>query len=91
MIFVMFTKAGCPFCSLMKAALRKHDIPFDVVDLSDDARRAEFYEATGNKTVPQLYLTRPVGENGFIEDVHLGGWSDVKPILNTLAGMLEST
>lgn len=90
MSFVMFTKAGCPFCSLMKANLKKRDIPFEVVDLTDDELRAEFYEQTGNRTVPQLYLSRSGREFIFTEGVHLGGWQSVKPILNQLFGMLET-
>ena len=74
---VVYSKEGCPFCSLLKLELRKRDLPFEEVDVSDDALRQQFYERTGTRTVPQLYLadaghsiTDPSGER-------VGGWSEV--------------
>lgn len=73
----VFTKGGCPFCSLLKAELTRRGIPFEAVDLSDDAARQNFYALTGTKTVPQLYLTSTENPLSDPEAVRLGGWSEV--------------
>lgn len=86
---IIYTKGGCPFCSLLKAELTRRGIPFESIDLSNDAARQEFYDATGTKTVPQLYLTstgNPLMDPGA---VRLGGWSDVSKSWETLSFLSE--
>lgn len=74
---VVYSKVGCPFCSLLKMELNKRGIAFDETDLSDDATRQDFYDRVGVNTVPQLFLgdeshtlTNPTGQR-------IGGWSEV--------------
>ena len=64
---VVYSKAGCPFCSLLKMELDKRDIPYDEIDLSDDSLRADFYARIGASTVPQV----------FIDGQHIGGSDDL--------------
>ena len=74
---VLFSKLGCPFCSLMKLELRNRRVEFEEIDLSDDEVREIFYQASSTQTVPQLFTTnfestpnRPTGERW-------GGWMDM--------------
>lgn len=64
-------------CSLLKLELRKRGLTYEEIDLSDDSLRASFYERTGIRTVPQLYLAdenhSPEEPNG----TRIGGWTDV--------------
>ena len=74
---VVYSKAGCPFCSLLKMELDKRDIPYDEIDLSDDSLRADFYARIGASTVPQVFIA---DENHTISEPsgeRLGGWSEV--------------
>jgi glutaredoxin len=89
MRLLVYTKRGCPFCSLLKAELATRRITYDLFDLSDDNVRASFYEASGKKSVPQVFLsngeaslTSPSGES-------LGGWSDVSKLLDSLEDRLS--
>ncbi len=84
MRIVVYTKGGCPFCSLLKLELAKSGFSYESVDLSDDATRQEFYSRAGVNTVPQVYkagedhsLTNLTGER-------LGGWSDLKDNMDLL-------
>jgi glutaredoxin len=77
MQIVVYSKLGCPFCSLLKMELMKRSLTYTEVDLTDDALRQEFYGKTETNTVPQVFLmeddaslTDPVGRR-------LGGYSDV--------------
>lgn len=77
MAIVVYSKVGCPFCSLLKAELRRRGHSYTEMDLSDDSVRQEFYANTGTKTVPQVFvnngevsLTNPTGR-------HIGDWSAV--------------
>ncbi|UIS25228.1 ribonucleoside-diphosphate reductase subunit beta [Erythrobacter phage vB_EliS-L02] len=74
---VVYTKEGCPFCSLLKMEMNKRGLAFDQVDLSDDSNRQRFYDRVGVNTVPQVFLAdedhtvlNPTG-------TRLGGWSEV--------------
>ena len=78
---LVYPKDGCPFCSLLKSALRTRRIEYTEFNLSDDSIRAEFYANTGTSTVPQLFLvegddnveptlTVPTGRR-------IGGWKEV--------------
>ena len=77
MEIVVYSKAGCPFCSLLKMELGKRGFSYTEIDLSDDSLRQAFYANAGVQTVPQVFLTteeygvdQPSGER-------IGGWSEV--------------
>jgi glutaredoxin len=74
---VVYSKAGCPFCSLLKNELSKRGFAYEEYDLTDDSIRSDFYANAGVDKVPQLFvtdqnttITQPSGSR-------LGGWSDV--------------
>jgi glutaredoxin len=90
MRLLVYSKKGCPFCSLLKAELATRRISYESFDLSDDDVRASFYENSGKKSVPQVYLTNieatltsPSGES-------LGGWSDLSKSLDSLPERLSA-
>jgi glutaredoxin 3 len=65
----IFTTTTCPYCDRAKALLRKRDIAYEEVDVSDDPeRRGWLVEASGGRrTVPQI----------FIDDHPIGGCDDL--------------
>lgn len=53
----MYTTQYCPFCVQAKALLRHRGIPFEEIDVGgNDARRTEMVEASGRRTVPQIFI-----------------------------------
>jgi glutaredoxin 3 len=77
MRIVIYSKAWCPYCSLLKAELAARGYTYSEFDLSDDSLRQQFYARTGTNSVPQLFisdepasLTEPSGQ-------HIGGWDAV--------------
>lgn len=90
MRLVVYSKKGCPFCSLLKAEFATRGLSYDSFDLSDDSVRDTFYTNSGKKSVPQVYLTdseatitSPSGES-------LGGWTEVAKLLESLKERLKS-
>ncbi len=64
----VYTKQYCPFCVRAKALLQRKGVAFEEIDVeNDDARRAWLVEASGQRTVPQV----------FVDGRPLGGFSDV--------------
>jgi len=65
----VYTTERCPYCVRAKALLAKRDIPYQEIDVSDDpAKRAWLVEATGRRTVPQIFLDgEPIGGS---DDLH---------------------
>ena len=59
----LYTTAVCPYCVAAKRLLRQRDIPFDEIDVTGDlAKRAWLVEATGRRTVPQIFIHgEPIG------------------------------
>lgn len=64
----VYTKKFCPYCVKAKALLDRKGVPYQEIDAeNDDALRAWLVEATGQRTVPQIF----VGERS------LGGFTDI--------------
>lgn len=63
----MYTTQICPYCVRAKALLGQRSIPYEEIDVSrDHEKRAWLVEATGRRTVPQIFIgDEPIG--GFDE------------------------
>jgi glutaredoxin 3 len=60
----VYTTQICPYCIRAKALLKKRGVPFEEIDVSNDAeKRAWLVSVSGQRTVPQV----------FIDDVPVGG------------------
>jgi glutaredoxin 3 len=65
----MYTTQFCPFCVRAKALLRHKGVAFEEIDIgADDALRESMVEASGRRTVPQI----------FINDAPIGGFDELK-------------
>ncbi len=68
---VIYTTQVCPDCNSAKALFRKTGVAYSEIDVSrDDAKRRWLVEATGQRTVPQI----------FIDGKSYGGFSDVSAL-----------
>ena len=68
---VMYTTRQCPYCVGAKALLRGKGVPFQEIDVSEDADlRAKMIEESGRRTVPQI----------FINDVAIGGFEELRAL-----------
>lgn len=64
----VYSKQQCPFCVRAKALLDKKGVAYEVIDVEgNDELRVWLAEASGQKTVPQI----------FVGDRPLGGFSDI--------------
>jgi glutaredoxin 3 len=64
----VYSKKNCPFCVRAKALLDRKGIPYEEIDAEgNDALRTWLAEASGQKTVPQI----------FVDGRPLGGFSDI--------------
>ncbi len=74
---VVYSKTTCSYCKMAKARLEEFGISFEEILLDDDEERHAFYKKCSMETdqtiqsVPQVY----------VNDVHIGGWADLKDIL----------
>jgi len=60
---VVYTTDYCPYCDRAKALLKKRDIAFDEIDVTNDPeKRTWLVEKTGRRTVPQVFVKgTPIG------------------------------
>jgi glutaredoxin 3 len=66
---VIYTKPGCPYCSMAMGLLAKKGVDFtEIVASNDPEKKAEMMERSGGRaTFPQI----------FIDGKHIGGSDDV--------------
>ena len=88
MRLVVYSKNGCPFCSLLKRELANRNLPYELHDLTDNSVRDTFYANSGTKSVPQVYLTEGQASLTEPSGEHLGGWTEVSKLLDSLAERL---
>jgi glutaredoxin 3 len=77
----IYTKQQCPYCVRAKVLLSKKGVAYEEIDVEhDDARRAWLVEASGQLTVPQVFVDgRPLG--GFTDVDALDKQGELDPIL----------
>jgi len=78
----VYTTRICPYCVAAKRLLAARGVPFEEIDVTgDDAKRAWLLEATGRRTVPQI----------FIRGEAIGGYDDLAALDRSgrLAQMLK--
>jgi glutaredoxin 3 len=78
----IYTTAICPYCVAAKHLLKERQIPYVEIDVGGDmAKRAWLVEATGRRTVPQI----------FIHGEPIGGYDDLAALdrAGTLLGKLR--
>lgn len=64
----VYTTSWCPYCVQAKKLLKDRQIPFEEIDCEgDDDLRSWLVEATGRRTVPQIFI----GEEA------IGGFTDL--------------
>jgi glutaredoxin 3 len=64
----VYSKQNCPYCVRAKSLLQRKGVAFEEIDVEDDdAKRAWLVEATGQRTVPQI----------FVDGRSLGGFMDI--------------
>ena len=75
---VIYTTNYCPYCSAAKALLRRKNVNFEEIDVTDDpSRRDEMERLSQRWTVPQI----------FIDGQPIGGFDDMNRL--DLNGMLD--
>src|SRR5690349_4545996 len=54
---VVYTTEYCSYCVRAKALLRHKGVPFEEIDVGgDEALRERMVEASGRRTVPQIFI-----------------------------------
>lgn len=59
----IYTTRLCAYCVAAKRHLERRGVPYEEIDVShDEAQREWLVEATGRRTVPQIFIGgRPIG------------------------------
>jgi glutaredoxin 3 len=81
----VYTKRYCPYCVQAKALLDRKKVPYEEIDAEGkDELRSWLAEATGQRTVPQIFVDgRPLG--GFTDIDALDREGKLDPILSGVA------
>jgi glutaredoxin 3 len=67
----IYTTRVCPYCIAAKRLLKARGVSYEEIDVTgDDAQRAWLVEATGRRTVPQI----------FIGDEAIGGFDELSAL-----------
>ena len=75
MKITIYTKSACPNCVAAKKLLQAHNMSYEEVDMDDEARRANFFNAYPDvRQMPQI----------FIGDQRVGGFAGLQAALSSL-------
>lgn len=67
----MYTTTVCPYCIRAKMLLKAKGVEFEEINVSgDDEKRAWLVQATGRRTVPQI----------FINEESIGGFDEMRAL-----------
>jgi glutaredoxin 3 len=78
----VYTTRSCPYCVRAKRLLDERGIPFDEIDVGNDADlRADLIRRTGRRTVPQIFIDGK-GIGGFEELYALDASAELANLLN---------
>jgi glutaredoxin-like protein NrdH len=59
-MITVYSKPNCPHCVRAKEYLVRNSIPFEMVDVTQNAEALAFIKENGHKTVPQLYVGKKI-------------------------------
>ena len=71
--YKIYSKSGCIFCDAAMDLLEKNNIKFEEIKIDNDAQSLAFLRLKNLRTVPQIWNEK---------DEHIGGYTDLKAILN---------
>ena len=54
-MLTIYSKNNCGYCVQAKALLKNNDIPFEEVNIEEDADQMQFILSEGHRTMPQIY------------------------------------
>ena len=63
----IYTKPDCMYCALTKSILEQYQIPFSLIDVSQQTASRKFLVEAGHKTVPQIYHRGELFCDGYTE------------------------
>ena len=64
----IYTSVSCPYCVQAKRLLDRKSVAYEEIDVTGDpTRRAEMIQASGRRTVPQI----------FIDEQSIGGFDEL--------------
>lgn len=75
---IVYSKNNCKYCDLAKESLLYYNINFDVIDLSDDDERMDFYEEHSDLEARIIVNTMP---QIFVNKTRIGGYTELKEYL----------
>ncbi|MBX3023363.1 glutaredoxin 3 [bacterium] len=74
----IYTSVSCPYCVQAKRLLDRKGVAYEEIDVTGDAaRRAEMIEASGRRTVPQIFIDQQaIGGFDELYELEQGGHLD---------------
>ena len=74
----IYTSVSCPYCVQAKRLLDRKGVAYEEIDVTGDPdRRAEMIEASGRRTVPQIFIAeQSIGGFDELYELEQGGRLD---------------
>ena len=73
MSYKVYSRDGCIFCDAAMELLKEMNIEFTEIKITGNQEAIDLFKMNGSKTVPQIFTDR---------DVYIGGYQDLKKMLN---------
>lgn len=64
-MLTIYSKNNCGYCVQAKTMCKSHDIPFEEINIEEDATAYDFIISEGHRTMPQVYINGELLEGGY--------------------------
>lgn len=54
-MLTIYSKNNCGYCVQAKSLLKNNDIPYEEINIEEDADQMQFILSEGHRTMPQIY------------------------------------
>lgn len=81
-MLTIYSKNNCGYCVQAKAFLKNKDIPFEEVNIEEDADQMQFILSEGHRTMPQIYHNGKLFVEGGYQGLKVLSAEEIKEKIN---------
>ena len=83
-MLTIYSKNNCGYCVQAKSLLKNNDVPFEEINIEEDADQMQFILSEGHRTMPQIYKDGKLFVEGGFQGLQRLGIDAIKEKLETV-------
>ena len=88
-MLTIYSKNNCGYCVQAKSLLKNNDIPFEEINIEEDADQMQFILSEGHRTMPQIYKDGKLFVEGGFQGLQGLGIDGIKDRLIEVSSLVD--